>query len=359
MGPAYAFLVHISPLDPATSSESDVAALQAVLAAALAVDRPGHPAPAVEEIAAELRVPLRGRRRLRYVAEQDGRIVGLLVVRLPDLDNLHIGLLDVVVHPAYRRHGLGTGLLRTALAVLAGDGRRLVIAETDEHGAGAEFCTARGLRAVKTDQLSRLRMADVDWPDVDALATAEHPGYRLVGWDGACPDELLDPFARAKHAMNDAPTGEMEVEDRTWSTDVVRDWERECQALGRDQRVIAARHEPSGEIAGFTEVELWRRTPARSEQGDTAVLATHRGQGLGLWVKAAMLRGLREQRPDVTGLLTGNAAGNAPMLRINTRLGYRPYVRLIEWQADLPELSRRLTDSEQAGPRSAPRTRHR
>jgi hypothetical protein len=32
------------------------------------------------------------------------------------------------------------------------------------------------------------------------------------------------------------------------------------------------------------------------------------------------------------------------MLRINTRLGHRPYVRLIGWQADLPALTHRLTD---------------
>jgi ribosomal protein S18 acetylase RimI-like enzyme len=41
----------------------------------------------------------------RYVAEQDGRVVGLLVVQLPDLDNLHLGLLDLVVHPEFRRRG--------------------------------------------------------------------------------------------------------------------------------------------------------------------------------------------------------------------------------------------------------------
>jgi ribosomal protein S18 acetylase RimI-like enzyme len=334
--------MRIGVLDPATASERTVGALHDILTSAVAVDRPGHPASAVEDVAAELRTSVTGRRRLRYVAEQDGRIVGLLVVRLPDLDNLHLALLDLVVHPEFRGRGIGTELLRTALTVTAGERRRILLGDTEETGAGAAFCAAHGLRAVKTDQLSRLRLADVDWPDIAALADAEHPGYRMTGWRDACPDELLDAFARAKYAMNDAPTGDLNVEARTWSTAFIRDWERQCRNANRQQRVLAALHEADGTVAGFTEVELWGWTPARSEQADTAVVPAHRGRGLGLWLKAAMLRHLRAQRPDVPGLLTGNAAANTPMLAINTRLGYRPYVRLTEWQADTDQLTTQL-----------------
>lgn len=332
---AYTSAVRISVLDPATASDDDIRAVREVTAAALAVDRPGHPAAAVEDIAAELRTPLSGRRRLRYVAEREGRIVGLLVVRLPDLDNLHLGLLDLVVHPGFRRRGFGTELLDHARTVLAAEGRRLLIGETEEDGAGAGFCVAHGLRPARTDQLSRLRMSELDRADVDALAAANPPGYRLVGWQDGCPDDLLESYARAKYAMNDAPIGELDAGDRVWSTDFVRDFERQCRFLGREQRVLAAVHEASGEIAGFTEVELWRWSPDLSEQADTAVVAAHRGNGLGLWLKAAMLRRLGQERPDVTGLLTGNAASNTHMLRINVRLGYRPYVRLVEWQGDV------------------------
>jgi GNAT superfamily N-acetyltransferase len=193
-------------------------------------------------------------------------------------------------------------------------------------------------------------MTEVDWVDVDALAAADHPGYRLVSWQEACPDELLESFGRAKYAMNDAPIGEMDVADREWSTEFIRDWERECRYLGRQQRVIVAIHEASGEVVGFTEVELWRWTPALSEQADTAVVAAHRGRGLGLWLKAAMLRQLQQARPDVTGLLTGNAASNTHMLRINVRLGYRPYVRLIEWQGNVPDLTARLDPARIGSP---------
>lgn len=343
---AYTSMMRISVLDPATASDEDVRAVRDVEAAALAVDRPGHPAAALQDVAAELRAPLTGRRRLRYVAEQDGRIVGLLVVRLPDMDNLHLGALDLFVHPEYRRRGIGSELLRYAVTVLAEECRRTLIGETDEGSAGAGFCTAHGLHPVKTDQLLLLRMTDLDRADVDALAAANHPGYRLVSWEEACPDELLEPFARAKYAMNDAPVGGMDVAGRGWSTEVIRGWERQLRHLDRQQRVIVALHQASGEVAGFTEVELRRRTPALSEQGDTAVVAAHRGRGLGLWLKAAMLRHLQQTRPDVTGLLTGNAASNTHMLRINVRLGYRPYVRLIEWQGDVATLATDRTPHE-------------
>jgi GNAT superfamily N-acetyltransferase len=289
------------------------------------------------------------------VAEQAGQIVGLLVVRLPDMDNRHLGALDLFVHPGYRRRGVGSELLRHAVTVLAEERRRTLIGETDEGSAGAAFCAAHGLHPVKTDQLSLLKMTDLDWADVDALAAANHPGYRLLSWQEACPDELLEPFARAKYAMNDAPVGEMDVAERGWSTEVIRGWERQLRHLDRQQRVVAALHEASGEVAGFTEVELRRRAPALSEQGDTAVVAAHRGRGLGLWLKAAMLRQLQEARPDVTGLLTGNAASNTHMLRINLRLGYRPYVRLIEWQGNVADLSSDFTSHESGAP-SVPET---
>jgi GNAT superfamily N-acetyltransferase len=129
---------------------------------------------------------------------------------------------------------------------------------------------------------------------------------------------------------------------------------RECRALNREQLVLAAVHDADGAVAGFTEVELWDWTPARSEQADTAVVAAHRGRGLGLWLKAAMLRQLRDERPDVTGLLTGNAAGNSPMLRINERLGYRPDVRLVEWQADVRQLADRIGLADRAVPGQPP-----
>lgn len=106
--------------------------------------------------------------------------------------------------------------------------------------------------------------------------------------------------------------------------------------------MFAAVHDATGEIAGFTELELTGEAPPRADQGDTAVVPAHRGSGLGMWLKAAMLVRLRADRPDVARIVAGNASSNVHMLRINERLGFRPLARLVEWQGDVPALVDRL-----------------
>jgi hypothetical protein len=194
---------------------------------------------------------------------------------------------------------------------------------------------------VQDEQLSLLRLAGVDWADVTALAAAPHPGYRLERWIGAVPDALLDRFATAKSSMNDAPTGDMDWTGRIYTPQAVRDEEALLRDLGRELRVVVAVHEATGAIAALTEVAV-HHDQRRSMQEDTAVVPPHRGSGLGLWVKADMLVRLRDERPEVAEILTGNAADNAHMLRINTRLGFRPYVLVQEWQADVHALGGRL-----------------
>ena len=333
----------VSPFDGQRLGGDDVAAVHGVVAAAVTADLPGEPVPTLAEVAGRLRSRRDGRRTFRWIARDDaGGPVGHLVLGLPDLDNTHLGLFDLTVHPAHRRRGTGSALLREAATVAAANDRRTLLVEAYEGSPGAAFCAARGLRPVQDERISLLRLADVDWADVTALTAAAHPGYRLVGWTGETPDELLAGYAAAKDTMNDAPTGDMDWTGRVYTPEVLRAEEATLRSLGREPRVVLAVHEATGEVAALTEVAVLR-DPRRSEQEDTAVVPGHRGSGLGLWVKAAMLVRLRAERPDVAELTTGNAADNAHMLRINDRIGFRPHLTLIEWQADVPALLARLT----------------
>ena len=70
-------------------------------------------------------------------------------------------------------------------------------------------------------------------------------------------------------------------------------------------------------------------------QGDTLVLREHRGHGLGMLTKIAVLDALATVRPDAERIHTWNAQENAHMLAINVALGFRQTSVDAEWQRDL------------------------
>ena len=67
-------------------------------------------------------------------------------------------------------------------------------------------------------------------------------------------------------------------------------------------------------------------------QSGTIVAPEHRGRRLGLAVKVANHRRLREHFPECRVLVTGNADVNAPMNAVNEALGYREVERCLEMQ---------------------------
>jgi GNAT superfamily N-acetyltransferase len=331
--------VQIVALDPGTASDADLAGAHAAQAAAAAVDRPLDPRPLLADLVDRFRDVRPDRRKIYLAARTRASTVGYAVLQLSLVDNPRMGLVIVEVHPDHRRRGIGTALLCGVLAEMTAAGRTVLFAETDAGGPGDGFATAHGLRVVETDRVSLLRLADVDWPDVEAAAAGSPPGYRLVSTVGRTPDELLESYTRARTAMNDAPHGAADLEAFVFTPEWVRDAETALRKLGELRLVFAVAAD--GEVAGFTEV-LVGRQPQRAHQHDTAVVPAHRGHGLGLWIKSAMLVALRAERPDVTEIETGNSTANQHMLAINQRLGFRPWREVNSWQGDVPELSARL-----------------
>jgi len=321
-------------------TDADGVAYHRLITATEAVDHPADPPTELAEIAGRLRLRRDDRRVLRWVVRDGDAMIGHVVLVLPDIDNQHLAMSNVLVRPDHRRRGLGTALLRAAVAAAAADGRSTFLVEADDGSPGEAFCRAHGLREVSRARLSLLRLAAVDWAEVGALAAAPHTGYRLVRWTDRCPDELVERYAVAKTAMNDAPVDGADIADEVFTAGVIRQNEAGHREMGFTDWVTVAVHEQTGAVAGLTELVL--ASPPRAFQEDTAVVPAHRGSGLGLWVKADMLCRLRAERPEVTEVMTGNAASNEHMLRINTRLGFRPHRAIGEWQAGVGELVSRL-----------------
>src|SRR5437773_12109374 len=138
--------------------------------------------------------------------------------------------------------------------------------------------------------------------------------------------------------MTTARRGETAMDDWNTTPRQIAQWARSRRATGRERRLVLAIHEATSETAGYTEVVYDPRVPHVIQQQGTAVIPAHRGRGIGKWVKAAMLERVLGEWPDARYIRTGNASVNAPMLAINTRLGFRHAWDGALWEASVADL---------------------
>lgn len=159
---------------------------------------------------------------------------------------------------------------------------------------------------------------------------------------GRIPDEYLAEVSQVMMVMNTAPSGDLIQEDRVVTPAMIREQEAGLEADGEVRVLMAVEQVSSGAFVGYTEV-FW--TPERAAvvyQGATAVHADFRGLALGKWLKAAMLRYVREQVPGAQVVRTANAESNAAMLGINQALRFAPFMTRIEWQGEVVNLLNHL-----------------
>lgn len=261
--------------------------------------------------------------------------------------NSHAMDVRLEVRPEARRRGLGRELLRRAVERAGTEGKTLVTGWTNDRvPSGAAFCRAVGAGEGMAEHMNRLLLADVDR---DLLRTWVEDGqrragadYELVGYDGRCPDDLAEGVLDAFDVMADAPREQMRTEHRRMTLAELRKWEEAALAAGAEQWALFPRERGTGRLVGLTTVWWHPDNPGLVDQGDTGVAAEHRGRGLGKWLKAAMLLRVLAERPEAREVRTGNADSNEPMLAINRRLGFRPYVASYGWQVEVGALQRTL-----------------
>lgn len=337
--------LEIATLDPA--DEATVDAVQAVRVAAEAADIPDFPPPCPYAFRGELAYPMTVKRKERFVAGRAGEVVGYLCLELPLRDNLENADLELTVHPAHRRHGVGRALHGYAIQRLRELGRQRYAAfsvETLPGGperdhAGSRFATAVGAKSALDEVRRRLNLTTGDNGRLAGLrdaAAARAGGYRLVSWRDRTPDEYVaDAGYLSSRLVSDAPMGDLQWEPP--KVDVARVREREGLIAASRQRVYAtgAVHEATGRLVALTDLAVARSSPWHAWQWITLVEPQHRGHRLGALVKVENLRFAREHEPQLRVIDTWNATVNDHMISINEALGYRPVDRWLNWQQEV------------------------
>ena len=310
---------------------------------------PGDPETPREVIAADLFMPMPDYERIVAVAEAGGEPAGLLAAVFrtePDGDNW-LADVDVLVLAEHRRRGVATALIDAALPKLASVGLKSVMSYATldlDLEAAVGLCERYGLTKRAEERCSRALVADVDddmlgrWIDEAAERAS---AYRLESWDGPCPEHLLAAWCTASAAMEDAPTDDMDFDEHTRGPDAQRAADAVAARRGlRIHRTLALT--AGGEPAGITELFVQREVPEVGHQGNTGVLAAHRGHGLGRWLKAVNHRRAVAAHPEMRVIETYNAQSNPWMLAINVAMGFRPHHVYAVYQAPLETALARL-----------------
>jgi GNAT superfamily N-acetyltransferase len=313
-----------------------------VWAASGRADRPDEPPrPASDHVALgrQLLAPGGSRDGTHRAAVADGTVVGALRMILPTMDNLTATLVDIAVHPAHRRRGIGRMLLAEGTRLAEAHGRTELISEVEEAGpdaAGRLFALRHGWTCDLLEARRDLRLPPDEQrlSSLEAEARSASTGYEVVTWRDHTPDALLADRAVLEQRMTtDAPHGDLPVEEERWDGERIREYEASHVARGRT--VFVAGAVTAGRLVAFTELQVPLSQPERAHQGGTLVLREHRGHRLGALMKAAVIRELVATMPEVRRITTYNHEDNTPMVAVNEALGFRPAGRLSTWSRRL------------------------
>lgn len=335
-------LLDIARFDPREADEKDLRAYLDITKEVIAEWSPDIPVPEYDAFVAQLGNP-RTARGLRdcWVARRDGRVVGTAEIIYLEHENSRYGQAQVRVRRSARRQGVGRSLLAACLDPLQAARRDRVVAYNLYDGSpGLDWARDLGFIVTQRYAWQTLHVPEVD-PDRWQVSIPE--GYRIERWTHRAPEDLVSSFARARTAIGDAPTGASGIRAADWTAARVREREAQLASTDREHRYLVVVHEPTGTVAGLTEVAMQPYLPNTCFQGDTAVLAEHRGRGLGRVMKASMMQWLLADKPDLLEIRTTTAADNRHMIRVNTQLGYTTTATLNTMEIPVHELELRLS----------------
>ena len=285
-----------------------------------------------------------------FEMSRDGKMISWLSIETvtpnnPEYEtNKHLCWAEAYVRPEYRRKGVGSRWLGLLADNMAEHGCT-VVGVTAVHEGGHAFLRWLGAE-VKLEELdSRLDLSAVDWDLIERWVREgqeRSPQTRLEIHDGGVPEELIEDFAVQRSTMlNTIPFDDLEIGKIIVTPEKIRQWLEKARLMGVVEHNVLTR-EPDGTISGMTDVEWAPYGEGLIQQQFTGVLPSARGRGIGKWIKAAMLLHVHKLHPDTKWISTENANSNAPMLKINRAMGFKPYRGTVEYQMPREKLEAKV-----------------
>src|SRR5688500_5764620 len=276
-----------------------------------------------------------------WIARDGDQILGKL-----DLSGAATGMaaFNLYVHPQARLRGVARALVVAALRQAQQDGAQIVETTTMQPESWRLCERFRGRFERGSAQLT-LSLASARWDVVDDWCRSgprRSSGTHLQVIERV-PDALVEEFlALHNRAWSGQPHAATAGPPLTH--DSLREQERTLESMGWRWIKLVARV-AQGVLTGMTDVRYDPLQPDIVRQNFTGVLPSHRDRGLAKWLKASMLRLIRDRFPGALRVSTTNADSNIPMLAINRQLGFEAPIPHRAYRFDLTQLREALERS--------------
>jgi GNAT superfamily N-acetyltransferase len=250
-----------------------------------------------------------------FAATEDGAIVAWAAVGLEaDTSEPGVAWMTIAVHPDARRRGHGAALYPEAESRARDLGAQRLTSSTRDDDATIQFARARGWTQTSEQRVSAVDPRSVDPP---------------VATDGVMLAPFSD-FADDPRPIYDVDMAASQDLPLDWSFDNVSfdDWIARWWTHPDIDMDVSGVALVDGKAVAISMMRVDRAT-ARAQNDITGTVREFRGRGLATLVKRETLR--RAAAAGATIVLTENDETNAGMLRVNERLGYKPYLRRLSW----------------------------